>query len=170
MSHTSDLSCIKNQLVAQTLQQLQIDLKIYHHPPLPTVAAAKEHRGIIKGLHLKNLFLRDSKEQMWLIVVPEDQKIDLKELAKKLECGRLSFGSVERLEKYLGVMPGSVSPLAVINDPACQVQVIFDQQLLDQPVITCHPLQNDITLSLSFQGLLKFMEATHHSPRFLSCN
>ena len=167
MVETSDLSRISHRLLVKLLQQLQIDLKIYYHPPLPTVAAAKEHRGIIEGLHLKNLFLRDNKEKMWLVVAPEDQKIDLKELEKKLGCGRLSFGSAERLEKYLAVRPGSVSPLAVINDPECHVQAIFDEQLLDHPVVTCHPLQNDITLSLPIEGLLKFMEAAHHPPRFL---
>src|SRR5579862_1828578 len=94
------------------------------HAPVFTVEEAKAHRGTLPGHHIKNLFLRNKKEAMWLVVALEDRAIDLRRLGEVLGAGRLSFGSPERLSKYLGVEPGSVTPFAVINDTAHQVTLV----------------------------------------------
>src|SRR6266481_8634390 len=118
------------QLFAR-LQELGIAQRTVKHPPVFTVEEAKSHRGELPGHHIKNLFLRNKKEEMWLVVALEDRAIDLKRLGERLGAGRLSFGSPERLAKYLGVEPGSVTPLALINDDSRSVQLVLDRGLVD---------------------------------------
>src|SRR5215813_13940583 len=98
------------------LAQLGIAQRTVEHPAVFTVEQAKALRGDLPGHHVKNLFLRNKKEEMWLVVALEDRAIDLKKLGEALSAGRLSFGSPERLRRHLGVEPGSVTPLALIND------------------------------------------------------
>ena len=93
------------QLFAR-LAELGIAHRTVEHPPVFTVEEAKALRGNLPGHHIKNLFLRNKKEEMWLVVALEDRTIDLKRLGGTLGAGRLSFGSPERLAKYLGVEPG----------------------------------------------------------------
>ncbi len=109
------------QLFAR-LEQLGIAQRTVEHPAVFTVEEAKALRGDLPGHHVKNLFLRNKKEEMWLVVALEDRAIDLKRLGEVLGAGRLSFGSAERLKRHLGVEPGSVTPLALINDPGGAVQ------------------------------------------------
>src|SRR3954468_15052790 len=116
------------QLFAK-LEALGIAQHTVEHPPVFTVEEAKALRGNLPGHHIKNLFLRNKKEQMWLVVALEDRAIDLKRLGEALGAGRLSFGSPERLQKYLGVEPGSVTPFAVINDTGHQVTLVLDEGL-----------------------------------------
>ena len=105
------------QLFAR-LAELGIAQRTVEHPAVFTVEEAKALRGDLPGHHVKNLFLRNKKEEMWLVVALEDRAIDLKRLGEVLGAGRLSFGSAERLKRHLGVEPGSVTPLALINDEA----------------------------------------------------
>src|SRR4030081_2796838 len=103
------------QLFAR-LKELGIAQRTVEHPAVFTVEQAKARRGDLPGHHIKNLFLRNKKEEMWLVVALEDRAVDLKRLGEVLGAGRLSFGSAERLRRHLGVEPGSVTPLALIND------------------------------------------------------
>src|SRR5262245_66414796 len=103
------------QLFAR-LDEFGLKHRTVEHAPVFTVEQAKAHRGELPGHHVKNLFLRNKKEEMWLVVALEDRAVDLKRLGEVLGAGRLSFGSPERLRTYLGVEPGSVTPFAVIND------------------------------------------------------
>ena len=105
--------------IFNSLNKLKCDYFIHEHPALKTVEDSKILRGIMEGGHSKNLFLRDKKKNNFLITTNEDQKIDLKNLEKKLGTSRLSFGSPDRLYEFLGVKPGSVSPFALINDHKC---------------------------------------------------
>ena len=116
------------QLFAR-LDQLGIAHRTAEHPPVFTVEEAKALRGNLSGHHIKNLFLRNKKEEMWLVVALEDRAIDLKRLGEALGAGRLSFGSAERLKRHLGVEPGSVTPLALINDEARAVRLVLDRGL-----------------------------------------
>src|SRR3954464_10929227 len=116
------------QLFAR-LDELGLAHHTVEHEPVFTVEQAKQHRGVLPGHHIKNLFLRNKKEEMWLVVTPEDRTIDLKQLGERLGAGRLSFGSPERLRKYLGVEPGSVTPFAVINDTGHAVRLVLDSGL-----------------------------------------
>src|SRR5262249_59461615 len=88
------------------LAQLGIAQRTVEHPPVFTVEEAKALRGDLPGHHVKNLFLRNKKEEMWLVVALEDRAIDLKRLGQALGAGRLSFGSAERLRGHLGVAAG----------------------------------------------------------------
>lgn len=149
------------------LESLGILVKTVSHPPVATVAEAKQHRAEVVGAHVKNLFVRNKKGTMWLVTVLEDRTVDLKDLGRRLGAGHLSFGSPERLREHLGVEPGSVTPLAALNDAAGLVEVALDAAILREPLVHCHPLRNDRTTTLHTVDLVRFLEATRHPPRLL---
>jgi Ala-tRNA(Pro) deacylase len=149
------------------LDTLAIAHKTVTHPPVFTVEEAKKLRGELPGAHIKNLFLRNKKEEMWLVVALEDRAIDLKRLGEVLGAGRLSFGSPERLKRNLGVEPGSVTPLSLVNDEARAVRLVLDSGLRTAGPINAHPLTNTMTTALSLDDLLRFFAATGHEPRWL---
>jgi len=154
------------QLFAR-LDELGLAHRTVEHAPVFTVEQAKEHRGVLPGHHIKNLFLRNKKEAMWLVVALEDRAVDLKRLGEKLDAGRLSFGSPDRLRRHLGVEPGSVTPFAVVNDGDHKVTLVLDRALLEGGPINAHPLTNTLTTAISFADLRRFFEATGHSPQWL---
>ena len=155
------------QQLFDRLAELGIDHKTVEHEAVFTVEQAKQHRGALPGHHIKNLFLRNKKEEMWLVVALEDRAIDLKRLGEVLGAGRLSFGSPERLRTWLGVEPGSVTPFAVINDTQHKVMLVLDSALREGEPINAHPLVNTMTCPIELPGLLRFFEATGHAPRWL---
>ena len=163
-----------DQLFAH-LDALGIRTRTTRHPPVFTVEEARALRGdprsgpgqVLPGAHIKNLFLRNKKGEMWLVVAEEERAIDLKSLGEKLGAGRLSFGSPERLMTYLGVLPGAVTPFALINDRQRQVRVAVDKAVLAQSPVNCHPLTNDMTTAIAPDDLLAFMEAGGHRPTIL---
>lgn len=149
------------------LDELGIEHRTVEHAPVFTVEEAKAARGPLDGAHTKNLFVRDKKGAMWLIVALEDRRVDLKALAGALGHNRFSFGSAERLMKYLGVIPGAVTPLAVINDAGGSVRVALDEGLRDFSPWNFHPLDNARTTAISPEGMLRFLEAVGHAPRWI---
>ena len=155
------------QQLFRRLAEMGIDYRSVSHAPLFTVEQSKELRGELPGGHTKNLFLRNKKGAMWLVTCLEDREIDLKALADLLGAGRLSFGRPERLMRFLGVIPGAVTPLAVINDRLKQVEFAIDSALLKHDPVNVHPLTNDMTVALSPLDLLRFLEAVDHPPRML---
>ena len=149
------------------LDELGIRTRTIHHPPVFTVEESKALRGEVTGCHTKNLFVRDKKGVMWLVVCREDRKVDLAALAGRLGVGRLSFGSADRLMRYLGVIPGAVTPFAVMNDHAGAVGVAIDRGMLDEAPWNFHPLDNAMTTSIEPADMIRFLEAEHHAPRFI---
>lgn len=149
------------------LTALGIDAMTIDHPPAFTVEDGAAHVGHLTGVHVKNLFLCDAKKRMWLVTVPWDRVVDLKALPPHINSKRLSFGSADRLLRVLGVTPGSVSPFCVINDPACEVQVVLDAWMMSQELINAHPLINTKTTTIESRGLLKFLEDSGHEPRIV---
>lgn len=137
------------------------------HPALFTVEESKAVHGQTPGAHIKNLFMRDKKEKMWLLTALQDRPLDLKKLAAGIGANRLSFGSADRLMKYLGVLPGAVTPLATINDRDGVVQVILDAAIVEHELVNCHPLVNTQTTTVASQELLRFLRATGHEPQLL---
>ena len=136
------------------------------HPPVFTVGEARTLRGQVAGGHTKNLFLRDKKGALFLVVAPEDAAIELRSLHRLLGAsGRFSFGSAELMRETLGVEPGSVTPFAVINDKAGRITVVLDAAMMSHEVLNFHPLANTATTTIARDGLLKFLEATRHRPR-----
>jgi Ala-tRNA(Pro) deacylase len=154
------------QLFAR-LDALGLAHRSVEHAPVFTVEQAKAHRGTLPGHHIKNLFLRNKKEQMWLVVALEDRVIDLKRLGEVLGAGRLSFGSADRLRRTLGVEPGSVTPFAVINDTDRRVRLVLDRALPDGGPINAHPLTNSMTTAIGFTDLERFFTATGHDIEWL---
>jgi len=154
------------QLFAR-LDGLGLAHRTVEHEPVFTVEQAKTHRGELPGHHIKNLFLRNKKEAMWLVVALEDRTVDLKWLGETLGAGRFSFGSPERLRTYLGVEPGSVTPFSVINDTDHQVTLALDSALKEGGPINAHPLTNTMTTAIALPDLQRFFAATGHVARWL---
>ena len=155
------------QLFAK-LEEFSIKFVNHEHPPLRTVAESKLLRGELPGAHIKNLFLRDKKRSFFLVTVAENRDVDLKWLRRAIGAqGTLSFGSSESLNELLGVVPGAVTPLSVINDKDSAVTAFIDKELLDADLVNAHPLRNDMTTALSARDLITFMETVHHSPNIL---
>ena len=149
------------------LRSLGIETVTVTHPAVYTVEQAKAHRVRHDGTHVKNLFLRNKKGAMWLVVLQEERTIDLKDLGRCIGAGNVSFGSPERLRRYLGVEPGSVTPFAVVNDADAKVQVVIDARVLQRDPVQCHPLTNTMTTAISGADLLHFLRACGHTPRIL---
>ena len=150
------------------LDGLGIVHKTVSHPPLFTVEQSRALRGQIAGGHTKNLFLKDKKGELFLVVASEEATIDLKSLHRILGAsGRFSFGSAELMRETLGVEPGSVTPFGVINDTAGRVHVVLDRAMMQHAVLNYHPLTNTMTTAIARDDLVKFLEATGHIPRIL---
>ena len=149
------------------IRDLGIETSTMTHSAVYTVEEAKTHRHGLIGAHSKNLFLRDKKGRMFLLTTLEDRAINLKSLADELGVRSLSFGSAERLQKYLGVTPGSVTPFGVINDTEGGVTMVLDRGLMDFETLNFHPLINTQTTSISPAGLIQFLESTNHPPMMI---
>ena len=149
------------------LQALGIEHTLYHHAPVFTVAESEHLTSTIPGLHCRNLFVRDKQERMFLVVVGNHTRVDLKNLPDVLSCGRLSFGSADRLWRTLGVRPGSVCPFAIINDVAQAVTIILDATMMQAPLVAYHPLENDKTITLTPEDLRKFIASCGHTPHIV---
>lgn len=133
--------------------------QLYEHPPVFTANEARQYCAHIPGAHVKNLFVRDKKKKAYLLVtVKEEKRIDLSVLEEKLKIGRLSFASNNDLTTMLGVQPGSVTPIAIINDKSKRIKPLFDDELLNDEYIAIHPLENTATISIKLQDLLLFIE------------
>jgi Ala-tRNA(Pro) deacylase len=154
-----------DQLFA-TLHSLGIRHSTVKHPPLFTVEQSRNLRGQIPGGHTKNLFLRDKKYAIYLVVTQEDAEIDLKGLHRRLGAnGRFSFGSADLMREVLGVEPGSVTPFGVINDTEGRVSVVLDAAMMEHQTLNYHPLVNTMTTSIGRDDLVKFLESTGHIPK-----
>ncbi|HEY9212238.1 MAG TPA: prolyl-tRNA synthetase associated domain-containing protein [Ancylobacter sp.] len=151
------------------LTELGIETSTVEHPPLFTVEDSKALRGEISGGHVKNLFLKDKKGNLFLLVVEEHVPVDLKSLHIPLGASsRLSFGSAELLEEVLGVKPGAVTAFGPINDTQGRVTVVLDAELMRHDIINCHPLVNTATTAIGRDDLVKFLRSTGHEPLILA--
>ncbi len=155
--------------VYKTLEDLKITYNRYNHSAVYTVKEAEKEIKSIEGAHTKNLFLRDEKgKRHYLVILPAEQDADLKSLAFKLNEKKLSFASPERLRKYLGLDPGSVSPFGLINDNNCQVSVVIEKELKKAEKIGFHPNKNTATIVLSWKDFEKFLNHTGNPISYLS--
>lgn len=148
--------------------ELAIETNTSEHIPVFTVEDAQKVHGDIKGGHCKNLFCKDEKGVLWLIVALEDAHIDLKAAKDRIESRRLSFGRPELLMEILGVEPGSVTPFSLINDKANKTNVILDAAMMKLELLNFHPLKNDATTTISSVDLIKFIKATGHEPKVVA--
>ena len=160
---------ISSDAIIERLDNWGIAYTRTDHVPLRTVEESKKVQGQFLsseqgGGHIKNLYLRDNKKRNVLLVAEQDRKIDLKTLNSKLGTGRLSFGSAERLMENLGVRPGAVTPLSMINGVETGVQLFIDSGLKSCRQIYVHPLVNDRTLGISVEGVQRFFEKIEVQP------
>lgn len=147
------------------LEELGIETTTVDHPPVFTVEESRGLRGEIPGGHSKNLFLKDRKGNLFLLVAEEDARVDLKSIHATLGAsGRVSFGKPDLLMEVLGVVPGAVTPFAVLNDRERRVSVFLDGALARERVVNFHPLDNAATTSIAADDLVRFLEATGHPP------
>jgi Ala-tRNA(Pro) deacylase len=136
------------------------------HAPVMTVEESERLVPPLPGAKTKNLFLRDRKgARHFLVTVPHHLAVDLNALGSTLGAGRLGFASAERLAKHLGIAPGSVSLLALVNDAAAAVEFVIDRRLWEAAAVQAHPLVNDATMVIAHADLERFLAATGHSPR-----
>jgi Ala-tRNA(Pro) deacylase len=149
----------------QRLDALGVAHATHRHQPLHTVAESVALRGSLPGGHCKSLFLKDRKGGLWLFVMLEDRRLDLKALADRLAAPRFSFGNPELLQEVLGVIPGSVTPFALINDRAQRVKVVLDAEMLRHDPVNFHPLINTATTAISPGDLRRFIADCGHQPR-----
>jgi Ala-tRNA(Pro) deacylase len=148
--------------------RLGIAARTHDHPAVFTVAESRALKAAIPGLHSKNLFLKDKKDRLFLVVAEAEARIDLKRLHEPLgAAGRLSFGSAELLREVLGIEPGSVTPFALMNDVSGRVAVVLDETLMSEDPVNFHPLENTATTGVSRADLLTFLRATGHEPRVM---
>ena len=145
------------------LDTLGIAVKTHRHPPLFTVAASQSLRGEIEGGHTKNLFLKDKKDNYFLLTVDEDAVVDLKQVHHLIgAASRVSFARPDMLMELLGVAPGAVTVFGLINDMGGRVKVVLDEDLMKKATINGHPLTNEATTSIAAADLARFIEATGH--------
>jgi len=133
------------------------------HPPLRTVEESRALRGTLPGGHAKNLFLKNKKGRLYLLVAEEDARVELKSFAKTVGAGNLSFGKPDLLMATLGVVPGAVTPFALLNAPPGAIAVYFDRRLLEADPLNFHPLDNSMTTTVARDGLLAFLAALGHA-------
>ncbi len=149
------------------LDHLGIASTTHRHPPMFTVEDSRKLRGELPGGHCKSLFLKDKKGAMWLVVVLEDRAVDLKALRARLGAKNLSFGRPERLLEVLGVVPGAVTPFALLNDSERRVTVVLDKEMLAHDPLNYHPLSNEATTAIAPGDLLAFIADCGHVPTIL---
>ena len=139
------------------LKERNYDFVIHEHDALFTVQDSKKLRGKIKGAHSKNLFLKNKKNNFFLLSCEEGDQINLKKISKSLSLGNVSFAKEGYLGQYLGINPGSVSPFALLNDKNNDVSFYLEKTLHDSEFVNFHPLINTITITITTRGFIKFM-------------
>lgn len=161
-----DLPTTPDQLM-QKFQDLGIDFILHHHEAVYTVEESEKVDADIPGTHCRNLFFRDKKKQNFLLVLQNATDVDVKKLPDILGSGRLSFGSSDRLWQYLGVRPGSVCPFSIVNDTENDVKILLDKSMMETEIVNYHPLLNTMTVGVTPDDLLKFIESTGHEAHIV---
>ena len=150
------------------LDKHSVEYQKFDHPAVYTVEEAERLTPKMPGVHIKNLLIKNKKaKRLFLLVVGVEKRIDLKALGKRLGVERLSFASSEQLKEYLGVEPGAVTLLGIINDTQGKVEVLFDEAVAQADAIQCHPLVNTATLVISQAGIQRFVKAAGYTTKVI---
>ncbi len=166
-------SSIKKQreILLRKLDELGISYEIYEHPPAPTIEIAQKHWKFIDATHCKNIFFRNHKgNKHYLVILESTKNLNIRQLELKLQQGKLSFASEKRLKKYLGVEPGAVTPLGLINDITHHCKLFIDEDLQKAEKLSFHPLENTASLIISFSDLIKFINFTANNFELIAIN
>lgn len=153
----------------QLFEKLNIHFEYYEHPPVPTVEEAMRYWKGMEAVKCKNLFFRNHKgNKHYLVILEHTRKLDIKDMEQRLKQGKISLASEKRLQKYLGLTPGSVTPFGLINDVENHVQVFLDENLLESGKISFHPNINTASIVVLFSDFIKFMDYTGNRYEFLT--
>jgi Ala-tRNA(Pro) deacylase len=150
------------------LEDLSIPIRYYEHPPVPTIMEARKYWAGIDATHCKNIFFRNHKgNRHYLVILEHTRELNIRDLELRLKQGKLSFASDDRLMRYLGLIPGSVTPFGLINDTAKHVYLFIDKNLKGAGQISFHPCINTASLVLSFADFEKFLNWTGNGYEYL---
>ena len=158
----------RQERVFDFLQQQGIEYTFYTHPEAPTIEIARQYWPNDGSKHCKNLFFRNHKgNRHYLVVFDSEQTLAIHDLEHRLKQGKLSFASEQRMERYLGLKPGSVSPFGLINDTENHTHLFLDKKLLDYPSLSFHPNDNTATVVISQQMFAKYLAAVGNSYEYI---
>jgi Ala-tRNA(Pro) deacylase len=149
-------------------EELDIRFEYQEHPPAPTVEAALGYWKDLDSTHCKNLFFRNHKgNRHYLVILEHTNKLAIRDLEQLLKQGKLSLASDKRLDKYLGLTPGSVSPFGLINDSENHVHLFIDSNLKNSERLSFHPNINTATLAVSNEDFIRFLNWSHNTYEFI---
>ena len=158
----------RRQKVLDKLKELEIFYDMYEHPPLPTIEMALEYWKDLPSTHCKNLFFRNHKgNKHYLVVFECHQQMAIHQIEKMLKQGKLSFASEQRMDKYLGLRPGSVSPFGLINDTNKDVKLFLDKNLKDAANLSFHPNDNTASLVVKNEDFMRYLQLWGGEYEFL---
>lgn len=150
---------VGQEKVYTVLRELGIEFDYVEHPEAPTIEIAKKYWTNLDSTHCKNLFFRNHKgNRHYLVVFDCDHDLVIHDLEKMLKQGKLSFASEARMEKYLGLRPGSVSPFGLVNDEEHHVYVFLDKNLLKAKKLSFHPNDNRASLAIKLDDFIRYMD------------
>ena len=141
-----------------------IDQTTHDHPAVFRVEEGLDLKVQMPGAHTRNLFLKDKKQRLWLISAAQDTVIDLKRAPALIGSDRLSFGNEALMFETLGVRPGSVTALGLINDVEGRVTLVLDRRLHEATVVNFHPLTNTATTGLGQAAFRRFLSRIGRDP------
>jgi Ala-tRNA(Pro) deacylase len=154
--------------VYQLLDELNIGFEYIEHPAAPTIEIARQYWKGHDAQHCKNLFFRNHKgNRHYLVILDCEQNLAIHDIEKRLKQGKLTFGSEKRMQQFLGLMPGSVSPFGLINDTTKNVHTFLDINLQKAKRISFHPNLNTASLIISFSDFVKYMDYTRNTYEFI---
>jgi Ala-tRNA(Pro) deacylase len=152
----------------ELFERLGIGFDYYEHPPVPTVEEAALYWKDIEATHCKNLFFRNHKgNKHYLVILEYSHSLAIRDLEQRLKQGKLTFASPKRMMKYLGVTPGSVSPLGLINDQESHVHLFLDENLQRSKTISFHPCINTASVVIKYSDFLRFLDHTRNSYEYV---
>ena len=158
----------RRQKVLDKLKEWNIGYVMHEHPPLPTIEEAMKYWKDFDSTHCKNLFFRNHKgNRHYLVILECHKQMDIHGLEHQLHQGKLSFASEQRMDRYLGLRPGSVSPFGLINDTENHVHLFLDSTLKDQPSLSFHPNDNTATVVISREAFQRFLDICGNSYEYI---
>ena len=155
--------------VLEYLNEKGFEYSWYTHPEAPTIEIARQHWKQDGSKHCKNLFFRNHKgNRHYLVVLDCERDLDIHDLEKRLHQGKLSFASPQRMEKYLGLQPGSVSPFGLINDTENHVHLFIDENLKNEQSLSFHPNDNRATVVISNDEFMRYLSTVGNTHEFIA--
>jgi Ala-tRNA(Pro) deacylase len=157
----------KKEELLSVLTDIGIAYTNHEHPAVFTVEEAAQHQSGISGAHSKNLFFKDKKKNLFLVVTLADKPVKIKEVAKKIGGNNMSFGKPDLLMEVLGMIPGAVTPFAAINIKDHDVKIVLDEEMMAHDLLNFHPLENTATTTITSNDLVKFLEHCGQTPQII---